>query len=224
MDRNRKTAIIVGTLYIIGTISGILSAVISGPIFDAPNFLTEVSANQTQLVVGALLVLTMGLALAMIPLVMYPILKNYSQSLALGYVVFRSALENVLYLVIVLSWLFLVVTSQAYVQAGPEASNLQALGSLVHTAGDPINNILEIVFSLGALMFYTLLYRSRLIPRWLSGWGLVGVVLYLATGILTLFSLDVGFLVILLGVQEMVMAIWLIAKGFSAPTATTLSN
>jgi hypothetical protein len=138
-------------------------------------------------------------------------------------VVFRSALETVLYLVTVISWLFLLVASRAYLGAGAnQAVIYQSLGTLVLHAGDPINSILEIVFSLGALIFYILLYRSKLVPRWLSVWGLVGVALYMAAGTLTLFGLEVGFLVALLALQEMVMAIWLIVKGFSLPQTTSL--
>ncbi len=221
MNTYRKTAIIVGTLYIIGTVTGILSAIISGSMLGTTDFLKEIANHQVQFVSGALLILTMGLALAMIPVVMYPILKQYNQTLALGYVVFRSALETVFYFVTIISWLFLLVASQAFLGAGAnQAVIYQSLSTLVLHAGDPINSVLEIVFSLGALMFYILLYRSKLIPRWLSVWGLVGVVFYMAAGILTLFGLEVGFLVALLALQEMVMAVWLIAKGFTPPQST----
>jgi hypothetical protein len=64
-------------------------------------------------------------------------------------------------------------------------------------------------------MFYYLLYQSKLIPRWLSGWGLIGAILVLAVGLLAMFGLDLGFLWAPLAVQEMVLAVWLIVKGFN---------
>jgi hypothetical protein len=77
------------------------------------------------------------------------------------------------------------------------------------------------VFLIGAAMFYTVLYQSKLVPRWLSGWGLVGIVPYLTAAILAMFgvidslSTAYGLLDAPLGVQEMVLAVWLIVKGFN---------
>jgi len=84
-------------------------------------------------------------------------------------------------------------------------------------ASETINPVLEIVFSLGALMFYILFYQTRLIPRWLSGWGVVGAIVYLVAGVMALFGAPMEILLALLGVQEMVMALWLIFKGFNQP-------
>ena len=66
MDTNRKTAITVGVLFIIGTISGILSAVFTAPVLDSPDYLNQLSANQGQMILGAFFVLLMGFSLAMI--------------------------------------------------------------------------------------------------------------------------------------------------------------
>ena len=96
--RHRKTAIIVGVLFIIGDIAGVLSYLVTGGLLDGPDALTRIAANQSHLALGALLVLIMGLALAMIPVVMYPIFKKYNEVLALGTVVFRGALETVAYM------------------------------------------------------------------------------------------------------------------------------
>ena len=178
MNTSRKTARIVGVLFIIGTVAGVLSFIFTGPILDAPDYLIKVSANENQVIIGALLVLIMGFALAMVPVMMFPIFKKHNEALALGSVVFRGALEAVTYIAIVISWLLLITLSQDYVQAGaPEASYFQTLGALLQEAVDGINQILAIVFSLSALMIYYLFYQSKLIPRWLSGWGLIGMFL-----------------------------------------------
>lgn len=75
MNSNRKTARIVGVLFIIATEAGILSLVFSGSIYD-PDYLTKVSANENQVIIGALLVLIMGAAVASIPFMMFPIFRN----------------------------------------------------------------------------------------------------------------------------------------------------
>ena len=92
---DRKTAVIVGVLYIIGTVSGILSVIVTGSTLDTPSSPAQINANANQIIYGALLVVTMGLALAMVPVMMYPLLKKQNQVLALGYVMFRGALETV---------------------------------------------------------------------------------------------------------------------------------
>ena len=220
---NRKTAIMVGLLYIIGTVAGILSLVFTGPILESPDYLLQVSMNPNQIVMGALFVLTMGLALAMVPVMMFPILKSYNEALAVGYVVFRGALEAVTYLVFVIGWLSLPLISQEFIKASAtEASSFQSLADVVLSAHAQISHVLAIVFILGALLFYSVLSQSKLVPRWLSGWGLLTAIPYFAYGVLSLFTLpnSIGtlpmVLVLPMAVQEMVLAVWLIARGFNS--------
>lgn len=224
MKTYRKTAIIVGVLYIIGTVTGVLSLLLTQPLLDAKVSLLTVAAQGNQIRLGALLVLMMGLALAMVPVMMFPILKKHNEVLALGYVVFRGALETFTYIAGAIILLLLVPFSQVAVQAGAaDAANMQALGSVLRKAVEISTTTTEIVFPLGALMFYAVLYQANLLPRWISGWGLIGVILYEAAGVLHLFAL-IGqtspitlILVLPIGVQEMVMAVWLIVKGFNPP-------
>ena len=229
MNADKSTARTVGVLYIGGTVAGILSLVLTGPVRDAQDYVTSVPASETRLVVGALLILMMGLALAMVPVLMFPILRKHNETLALGYVVFRGGLEAVTYLAIATSWLILVPLSQMYAQAGTlDASNFQALGTLLLEAKE-IGSILTIVFCLGALIFNYLLYQTKLVPRWLSGWGLIAIVPYLAAGLLAMFGIIDASLPIYaildlpLALQEMVLAVWLIVKGFNS-SATVLGT
>ena len=90
----RDPARAIGILFIIGTVSGILSAIITKPILDAPDYLSKISANESQLIFGSIFVLIMAFALAMIPVIAYPVLKKHNVALALGYIVFRGALET----------------------------------------------------------------------------------------------------------------------------------
>lgn len=232
MKSINRIARIVGALYIIGTIAGILSYVFGGPVLFAQDHLTSVPGNETRLAVGAFFVIVMGLALAMIPVMMFPILRRHNEALALGYVVFRSGFEAVAYLAAAAMWLLMVPLSQLYVQAGAsDASNVQALGNLWLEASKEIVGgvILTIVFSLGSLIFNYLLYRTKLVPRWVSGWGLIAGILYLASGLLVVFGvIEVlgpiyNILNLPKGLQEMVLAVWLIVKGFN-PSATVFGT
>ena len=216
---NRKTAIIVGVLYIIGTVAGVLSVIVLGGLLDAPDYLNMVAANASQVGLVALLVLVMGLPLAMVPAMMFPILRRQNEALAIGYVIFRGALETFTYIALAICWLLLVVVARQYVDSGAAvASQFSSLGILLVKARDPISAILDIVFSLGALMLYYLLYQARLIPRWLSGWGIVAAVGYLAAGLILVFGTELVILFMPMLLQEMVMAIWLVAKGFGPGT------
>ncbi len=220
MNNYRKNAIVTGVLYIIGTVAGILSIVFINPLLNSPDPLTAVSTDDSQLILGALLILVMALALAMVPVVMFPVLRRHNEVLALGYVVFRGALETFFYFAMVISSLFLLILSQVAVT---DSSALQTVATEL-LESEMLGSLLTIVFILGALMFYTVLYQSKLVPRWLSGWGLIAALPYLAAGFLVLFgtiepmSTTDSLLQMPLGIQEMVLALWLIVKGFN-PTA-----
>lgn len=226
MDTYRRPAMLVGALFIIGTVAGILSVVVTAPLLGNPANLSAIAANQPRIVIGALLVLAMGLALALVPVVLFPIAKHYSERLALGYVVFRGALEPIAYIGTAIPWLALIVVSREYVQAGaPNGAAWQAAGATLLGVQAAFSSILVIIFSLGALMLYTMLYQSRLIPHWLSIWGVIAITMHLAAGCLQLFAVIQPTDPILFGmslpilVQELVMAIWLIAKGFNTVAA-----
>lgn len=226
MNKYKNIARTMGILYILGTISGILSRVVTGPILSTQDLLTTVSANENPITLGALFILTMGLPLAMIPVMAYPVLRKHDEILALGYVVFRGALESVAYLAIVVSWLLLRPLSLVYQASSPEAANLLALASVLFKTNE-LAVFLMIVFCLGGLMFYYLLFQSKLVPRWLSGWGLIALIMNLAAGLLVMFgffgakSPISDILQIPIALQEMVLAVWLIVKGFNPSAIAT---
>ena len=217
MNTYRKTAIIVGVLFVIGTVAGILSAVFTGPILGDPDYLAKISANESQIIIGMLFILIMGFALVMVPVMLFPLLKKHSEVLALGALVFRGMLEAVGYILAANNLLFLVLLSREYIKAGAlDTSHFQTLGAILLEADTYImNGMIGIVFPIGALMIYYLLYRSKLIPRWLSAWGFLGAIPYFASFLLGFFGFELGILVLPLAVQEMVMAVWLIVKGFN---------
>jgi hypothetical protein len=210
MSADRKAAVWIGVLYIIGTVALLLSWGVTDAVLTGPAYLAQVAAQPNQLASGSLLVLLASFALALVPVVFWPIGKRYSETLAMGYVVFRGAVETVIYIVGVLGWLLLIALSTE-----PDAA---PLAGFVRTALPVIwDQVGPIPFVLGALMFYVVLYQSRLVPRWLSTWGLVGATLGIVPPLGSMFGLSLGILVGPLALQEMVMAVWLIAKGFNSP-------
>ncbi len=218
MNSNRKIAIIVGVLFITATVVSMLSLVILPPILNAPDYLINVSENENQVIIGVLFYLIDCAAVVVIPIMLFPIFKKHNEALALGYVGSR-IIESVTLIVGHISLLSLLTLSQEYVQAAAtDASHFQALGALLLSVHDWIHLLgVEIVFALTALILNYILYQSKLIPRFISVWGLIGAILLLALGLLRMFGFSPtsAFFTFPIAINEMVLAIWLIAKGFN---------
>jgi hypothetical protein len=184
------------------------------------------------MVAGALLSFLAAAASAGIAIALYPTLKKYNEGLALGSVGFR-LMEGVFYIAGALCLLSLFPVSQQFVNTGGQSIlYFQAMGHLLLAASDLAGFVFGVIaFSLGALLYYYVFYQSRLIPRWLSVWGLIAILLLLSATFLTLFdgepysiSGNLIFLALPIALQEMVLAIWLIAKGFSPSAVVVLSD
>ena len=224
---NRRRATLVGVFYIIGTVAGILSMVATSPSLAASNVLSGIAANENRWTIGTLLILVMGFPLAMIPALTYSMFKKHNEVLAMGTIIFRGVLEAVAYMATTLSMLMLQSVSRKYAGAtAADAASLIRTGELLVGMGDWINLILALVFSIGAMMFNYLLIQTRLVPRWLSGWGFIGAVLYFAAPLISMleghhYALTADSLLFILmaptAVQEMVFAVWVIIKGFNPP-------
>ncbi|MGD0160194.1 MAG: DUF4386 domain-containing protein [Candidatus Bathyarchaeia archaeon] len=229
MNTAKKIAVIAGVLFIIATVASILSLPFLEPI-NASNYLVSVSTNGNQVTAGALLAFIAAAASASIAISLYPILKKYNEGLALGAVGFR-LIEGVFYIVGVMGLLLLITLSKEFVSAGaPSSSYYQTLGALLLAGYHWVGNVGSLLaFCLGALMYYVIFYQTRLVPRWLSVWGLVGATLTMIAGLLVMFSvigpLSTGQVVLALpiAVQEMVLAVWLIIKGFNSSVLASSS-
>jgi Domain of unknown function (DUF4386) len=228
MNTNRKTAIIVGVLFIIATATDLLSLPFLGFTHN-PDYLIKISTHESQVLIGALLQLIAAFTCPCIAIWLYPILKKHNESLAFGSVSFR-IIEGVLYIVGLIGVLSLLTLSQELVKAGAsDLSYFQTSGALLLAVQDWANLIGALAFYLGAMMYYSIFHQSKLIPRWLSGWGLVGVTLGIIAGLLVMFRLTSPMSTIQvvfnlpIAVQEMVLAVWLIVKGFN-PSAIIASG
>jgi hypothetical protein len=225
----KKTAISAGVLFIIATVVNILSLPFLAPM-KATNYLVSVSTNANQVTTGALLLFIAAAAAIGIAISLYPVLRKYNEGLALGAVGFR-LIEGVFYIVAVMGLLLLITLSQQFVKAGaPDSSYFETLGVLVVAGYRWVGNVGSLLaFSIGALLYYYIFYQTRLVPRWLSGWGLVAIILTMVSGLLVMFGLigpmSTGQVVLNLpiGVQEMVLAVWLIVKGFNQSAIASLS-
>ena len=217
-------------MFIIATIGALASTALLAPILGAPDYLTRISSNEGQVLWGALFQFVGGAACPAIAIALYPVLRKHSEGLAIGSVGFR-LIEGALYVVIVVCLLLLVTLSEESVRAGAPAPSAYAVPAvLLMAARDWLGPVAAVLtFGLGALMYYSVFYRSRLVPRWLSAWGLVAITLVMVSSLLVMFRLAAPMsatqvvLALPIAVQEMVLAVWLIARGFN-PSAVVAES
>jgi hypothetical protein len=220
-DRFRSAAVTAGALLIVATVASVAGSALSGSALDRPLSLASLSQDANRVDAGMLLQFIAAGASVGIALALYPVLRTWGRGLSLGSVVFRT-IEAVLYVVAVVGALSLVSVAQRYAGADvAQPESVQTVGDALLDVRDQANLAAVMAFSVGALMYYYLLYRSRLVPRWLSGWGIVAIVLTLVACLLALFGhqpvTSYVPLVLPIALQEIVLAVWLLAKGFGRP-------
>lgn len=219
MGQERRVERIVGSLFILATVSSSLGFILLDPILDDTDVLASVAAHDTQVVIAALFLLIDAVAVVVIPALLFPTFSKHNAHLARLYPGARIA-ESVVLVIGIVGLLSLVTLSRDYTPNGADAANYRISADALLAVYD-WGVLLGILFffSLAGLLLNYLLLRSGLVPRWLAVWGLIGVVLLLVEGGFEAF--DVNGLAIMslpFAVQEMVFAVWLIAKGF-APAA-----
>jgi len=203
--------------YVVG--GEVLSSISTG------NILGLVAANSSQLSGVAFFNLMMGILLVAMTVFLYPILRKDSKELAMGMVLFRGALEGTWYFMSTLGFLTLVALGNEYIATGADSAALQSMGNVLNQFQNGLAAIGPIFFLIGATCLYISFYRTRLIPRWLTVWGFIGVVCSLASALLLFFHIETGYefyLEMVLAPQEIVMAVWLIVKGFNPSAIAAL--
>jgi hypothetical protein len=230
MSSTRKSTTLIGILFILATVTGVIAAMLLSPILNAPDYLIQIAAHQGQVILSAFLTFIMAMCCAGIGLALVPILKKYNEGLAVGSAGFR-LIEAMIQVLSALFMACLLIVGRLAMDAGdPTAISYQAIGDVLKAGNDWLTNSpMLISWCIGALMYYYAFYRYRLLPRWLSAWGLIGISLTLITSVLVMLGILPSFGTIQtvanlpIGVQEMVLAVWLIVKGFYVPTMTLQS-
>jgi len=220
---NRVTARVVGALFILATVPFSISVIILTPILESPDFLTNVAQNQGRVGAGVLLELVNHIAVVGIAVVIYPILKSAGERLAVGYVAARS-IEAALFAITTLHLLTLAFVSNEYAGAlEQQAAQLQVLGGVLLAGHDWNSAALPFTaFGIGALILNFTLFWARLVPRWISVFGLLSAASILTARVLMIAGVDLASSTVVwmdgpIFLQEMVFAVWLISKGFKLP-------
>jgi hypothetical protein len=224
MDTNRTTERTVGALFIVATVGSIAASAALGSALDEPDYLLGLSAQQGRVILAALIFLIAATSAFATAFLLFPILRRHAEGLATGYVGLR-AFENIFYVAGIVTLLAMLTVSQNDAVSTAGATDLPLVGATlaaIHDWSILIGTL--IFFSLGAATLNTVLYRSRLVPRWLSTWGLLAAPLALTYGVAGIFGAgtELGSPLMLLAMpialQEMVFAGRLIMRGFDRPT------
>lgn len=227
MNTNKKIAVVIGVLFLVALIFNIIASGLMDPVLSVPDYLVNAYPRKNAVILGNMLNFICAIAMIFIPIVFFPIANKINKNLGLGYVVFRF-LEGILQIFIAIKYLSLIGSSREYLNAGP--GNIPFLQSI----GDSIQSEIhwaEIIYVMnyigGAMAFYPLLYKSKLVPRFLSVWGILAVLLLLIGEIMGIFGLGIFstmplmkafvYFAPLVALNELVLSIWLIAKGFNSP-------
>ncbi|GBG08348.1 DUF4386 domain-containing protein [Paenibacillus agaridevorans] len=212
MDRKVKVA---GALFLISTAAYLIGSGILNPLLQKPGVLEEWHDDRALALAGMFLELVNALAVSGIAFLLYPALKRHNEAFAIGYFGSR-LLESAILIVSLIAPMLLLPLSKEYITAA-EAAGRFSLTTIANTAVDAHFMLFElamVVLSLGSLLFCSILYRSKLVPRWLSVIGFIGYAGLLTSSCLAIAGHDIGAVLYIPGALfEIVLPIWLMVKG-----------
>ena len=225
MNTYRTTASVVGILYVAGLVIGIGGMVLIQSILGSPDHLSTVSASSMLLAIGAVIWLMPAAGDAAHGVLMFPILKQHSERIAIGYLGFR-IVNAVFIAVMVLFILLQIPLASEYLRAGsPDTSYLQALSAVFMQGQLYAYNFGMSAVGIASLMLCYTLYRAKLVPGFLAIWGLVGYATILCGSVLEVLGFDLlSIHTIPGGLWELFIGVWLIVKGFDSPATVPESD
>lgn len=211
-------ALFVSAFFLYGIGFGLVTSVTG-----APAYLAAIAAHQLTLTLGGLLMVLNSVAVVALGVLFYPILAPHGQRTALAYLTAR-IVEGVLLAIGVLYLLMLLPLGQLGVDAGEVSSRwATALGSLLTQSNTMAYQFAMLALGFASLFLCALLFRTRLIPRFLAAWGFGGYAIFMAGAIAEIFGLPIGVMLSIPGgLFELAVGLWLILKGFprAADSAT----
>jgi len=215
MDSPQIHARTAGALFLLAIASSLTGGGLLESIIGVPEFLSAIFHNEYVLKTGILMEIVSALSVIGIAVVLFPVLKPYSERIALGYFAFRLVESIVCVFAAFIPILTAtLVTSHARVGI-PDGPALQNFGALLLVTRTMIVTLMvPLFFSLGALLFYSFLYQFRLVPRFISVWGFAGTLLILISTFISIKGTVQVICVLPIILNEIFLGIWLLVKGF----------
>jgi hypothetical protein len=229
-NTDRRGATLIGIFFIFASATAILGFLLYQPIINGPDYLINGAAHANQITLGALMELTLVVTAIGTAIGLFPVLRPYGERIALTHLFFRF-LEAVVITVGIIAMLSLLTLSQEFVTAAAaDASTYRVAGTLLHAVYWWAFMLGPLVFlGINTLMYSSLLYKSKLVPRPLAALGITGAALVFCYGMLVLFGVTVRgadmwmLLAMPIAFYEMILAGWLIIKGFN-PAAIVVTT
>lgn len=217
MNTYRTTAKIVGAMYLGGFVVGIGGSVLIESVLGVPDYLSTVSANSMKIAIGGILWLMAVIWDAAHGVLMFPILKHHSETMAVGYLGFR-VMDAVFIAVMVLFILIQIPLGSEYLKAeAAGASALQALSTVFTQASQYAYQIGMSTLGVSGLILCYVFYKARLVPRFLAIWGLIGYGVIFCGMLSEMAGSGLGLASSIPGgLWELFTGVWLIAKGFNS--------
>jgi hypothetical protein len=230
MNSNGKSAKIVGVLFLLAAVTAVIGLNLYDPILNSPDYLIKGSEHANQVILGAVMELILVVSAVGTATTMFPLLRQYNETIALWHVCFRF-LEAIIITVGVISVLSLLTLSREFVAAGaPDPTSYHSSGIILKAIHD-WTFMLGPLFMLGinTVMYSYIFYKTRLVPRFISILGMTGAVcvfvcsLFVMFGVFPQISFWGAVLAVPVAANEMILALWLIVKGFNENAITTLN-
>jgi hypothetical protein len=214
---NRTTARIVGVIYLAGFVVGIVGNILIQSILVAPNRLSMVSSHSMTLAIGAVLWLMAVAGDAAHGVLMFPILKQHNERIAFGYLAAR-IVDSVFISVMVLFTLLQIPLGIEYLKAGAnDAYYLHAMSTVSVQVSQYAYDIAMTTLGIAGLMLCYAFYRTKLIPRLVAVWGLVGYAIIFFGMVSEIMGFGLGLVSSIPGgLWEVFIGVWLIVKGFNS--------
>jgi len=191
---------------------GLGTGMVAG-VIEAANPVVALTFNKAQFVTGATLMFLNSAIVTSIGLFLLPILARFNRAMAWFYLAAR-ALEAVALAFGVMGLLLLVIADSPVTQAAIITARRNNF--VAYQTG-------MAVLGFGSLFFCAMLYRYRVVPRFLAVWGFVGYAVFLAGAVLEIAGRPYGLMLSIPGgLFELAFGIWLIAKGFDNTGAAVL--
>jgi hypothetical protein len=208
----RTTARVVGALYILGFVVGI-----AGSVLSTPGQLDTVSAKSLMIAIGALLWVLAAAGDAAHGVMMFPILKQTNERVALGYFGARIVEAAVIAISALFILLQIPLGSEFLKASASESSYLQSLSALFIQSQAYTYQIGMVALGMAGLTLCYGFYRAKLVPQFFVVWGFIGYVSFLLGSMLEVLGFNLQLLHTLPGgLWEMSIGVWLIVKGFNS--------
>ena len=217
MNITNKVSRILGVAFLLQFITSVSSGLFIRPLWLVPDDISatmlKIAGNPAVLQLNILVDMLTALGVTWLGAVLFITLKKQNEKLALTALGFY-ILEGALLAASRLGTISLLQLSQEYASTG-QPESLLVFGNITLEAADYVGDTLHVlVFCLGAILFYFLLYKSGFIPRGLSLWGLITVLPVLIGTLTAIFSYDLPFIFFLPYFPfEFVIGIWILVKG-----------